>query len=64
MAERRVPAPGAAGGGRGLVVVAGVLWLVSLAALAAAGWAAFAFREDIMALWAPSRRLYALLGMA
>lgn len=62
-AKTPAPAPGAFADGRALVVVAGVLWLASLAALAGAVWAAFAFRHDIMALWAPSRRLYALLGL-
>lgn len=66
-AEKLLPASGHADhpapGRSRLLMVAGVLWLASLAALATAAWAAFAFREDIMAAWAPSRRLFALLGL-
>lgn len=52
------PAPG-----RGMALLAGLAWLASVAALAGAGWAAFAWRDEIMALWAPSRRFYLLLGL-
>ncbi len=65
--EKLVPAPGgaddAAPRDRRLVMVAGALWLASLAAIATATWAAFAYRDDIMAAWAPSRRLFSLLGL-
>ncbi len=66
-AEKLLPAPAHADdpapGGRRLLVIAGALWLASLAALATAAWATFAFREDIMAAWAPSRRFFSLLGL-
>lgn len=48
---------------RKLAVVAGLAWLASVAALAGAGWAAVAFRAEVMAAWAPSKRLFALLGL-
>lgn len=48
---------------RALAVVAGLAWLASAGVLVAAGWAAVAFRADVMAAWAPSKRLYALLGL-
>lgn len=48
---------------RALAVVAGLAWLASVGVLVAAGWAAVAFRADVMAAWAPSKRLYALLGL-
>ena len=60
--EKLVPEPGERPS-RALVVVAGVAWLASGAVLAGAGWAAVAFRAEVMAAWAPSRRLFALLGL-
>jgi predicted Zn finger-like uncharacterized protein len=60
--EKLVPEPGERPS-RALVVVAGVAWLASVAVLAGAGWAAVAFRAEVMAAWAPSRRLFALLGL-
>ena len=50
--------------GRGPAVLAAVAWAASVALLAGAGWAAVAWRAEIMAVWAPSRRLFALLGLA
>jgi predicted Zn finger-like uncharacterized protein len=48
---------------RGMTVVAGLAWAASLALLGAGAWAGIAFRADVMAAWAPSRRLYVLLGL-
>jgi len=53
------PAPGRSR----LLMVAGALWLASLAALATAAWATFAYRDAIMAAWAPSRRFFSMLGL-
>jgi hypothetical protein len=44
-------------------VVTILAWITSLALLAVAGWAVIALRGAIMAAWAPSRRLYDLLGL-
>jgi predicted Zn finger-like uncharacterized protein len=60
--EKLVPEPGERPS-RALVVVAGLAWLASVGVLAGAGWAAVAFRADVMAAWGASRRLYALLGL-
>jgi predicted Zn finger-like uncharacterized protein len=60
--EKLVPEPGERPS-RALAVVAGLAWLGSLGVLAAAGWAAVAFRADVMAAWGASKRLYALLGL-
>jgi predicted Zn finger-like uncharacterized protein len=60
--EKLVPEPGERPS-RTLAVVAGLAWLASVAVLAGAGWAAVAFRAEVMAAWAPSKRLYALLGL-
>ncbi len=60
--EKLVPEPGERPS-RKLAVVAGLAWLASVAALAGAGWAAVAFRAEVMAAWAPSKRLFALLGL-
>ena len=38
-------------------------WAASLVLLAAAVWAAFAWRTPIMAAWPPSARAYSLFGM-
>ncbi len=60
--EKLVPEPSERPS-RKLAVVAGLAWLASVAVLAGAGWAAVAFRAEVMAAWAPSRRLFALLGL-
>lgn len=60
--EKLAPAPGERPS-RKLAIVAGLAWLASVAVLAGAGWAAVAFRAEVMAAWAPSRRLFALLGL-
>ena len=60
--DKLVPEPGERPS-RALAVVAGLAWLASLGVLAGAGWAAVAFRAEVMAAWEPSRRLYALLGL-
>jgi predicted Zn finger-like uncharacterized protein len=39
-------------------------WLLSIAVLAALGWAAIDRRADIMAAWPPSTRAYAAIGLA
>jgi len=41
----------------------GVVWVISLVALAVLVWAAFNWRADIMQVWPPSRRVFALLGL-
>ncbi len=38
-------------------------WLASLAVLAFLGWAAYAWRAEIVAAWPPSGRIYAIFGM-
>ena len=49
--------------GRGPAMMAAVAWAASVALLGFAGWAGVAWRADIMAAWAPSRRLFTLLGL-
>jgi predicted Zn finger-like uncharacterized protein len=61
--QKLAPPPPEPPPGRSLVALAGFAWIASLALLAGAGWAAFAWRGEIMALWAPSRRIYVLLGL-
>jgi predicted Zn finger-like uncharacterized protein len=39
-------------------------WLLSLAALGGAGYAAFLYRAEIMQAWPPAARLFAALGLA
>ena len=39
-------------------------WLLSVAALAALGWAAYAWRADVMRVWPASERAYVALGLA
>ncbi len=63
VADRLVPEPAEPPAGRGPAVMAAVAWAVSVALLVCAGWAGVAWRADIMAVWAPSRRLFALLGL-
>lgn len=60
-ADRMAPPPRPSG--RGAQAVAIAAWIASLLALVGLGWAGFAWRVDIMAMWAPSKRLYALLGL-
>ena len=48
---------------RGKPVLAAIAWAASLALLGGAGWAAVAWRAEIMAAWAPSQRLFTLLGL-
>ncbi|MBU8544519.1 MULTISPECIES: zinc-ribbon domain-containing protein [Roseomonadaceae] len=38
-------------------------WLLTVLLLAAAGYAGFAFRAEVMAAWPPAQRLYGLLGL-
>lgn len=54
--QEQGPEPG------GGVALAG--WLLSLAVLLAALWAAWQFRAAIIQAWPPAERLYALLGLA
>ncbi len=61
--EKLAPEPSDIQAGHGTTRLVGLAWAASVALLAGAGWVAVAFRDDIMALWAPSRRLYALLGL-
>ena len=63
VADRLVPEPAEPSPGRGPAVMAAVAWAVSVALLVFAGWAAVAWRADIIAAWAPSRRLFALIGL-
>lgn len=62
-ADPRPPRSQPPQGGRRLAVLAGLGWAASLALLATAGWASVAYREEVMAAWGASRRLYALLGL-
>jgi predicted Zn finger-like uncharacterized protein len=39
-------------------------WLASLALLAFLGWAAYAWRAEIAAVWPPGGRIYAVFGMS
>ena len=39
-------------------------WLASLALLAFLGWATYAWRAEIVDLWPPSGRIYAVFGMS
>ncbi len=41
-----------------------VAWLASVAVIAAAVFAAYAWRAEVMAAWPPSVRVYAVLGLA
>jgi predicted Zn finger-like uncharacterized protein len=47
-------------GGAALVLA----WLLSLAVLGGAGYAAFLYRAEIMEAWPPATRLFAALGLA
>jgi hypothetical protein len=38
-------------------------WVLTIAVLAAAGYAAYVFRAEIVAAWPPALRVYALLGL-
>jgi predicted Zn finger-like uncharacterized protein len=38
-------------------------WLASLVVLALLGWAAYAWRAEIVATWPPSGRMYAIFGV-
>jgi predicted Zn finger-like uncharacterized protein len=38
-------------------------WVLTIVVLAAAGYAAYAFRAEIIAAWPPALRVYALLGL-
>ena len=62
-AQKLAPNAAAAGTGRGQALLLGLGWAASAALLGAAGWAVLARRADIVALWAPSRRLYQWLGL-
>lgn len=48
---------------RPVVMLAVLGWVATLALLGAGAWAAVTFRAPIMDAWAPSRRLYDLLGL-
>lgn len=62
-AAARAPAPDArqSAGERRLLLAA---WVLSIAVLVLAGWAAVAWRDGIMRTWPPSERAYAALGLA
>ena len=55
------PAPTRPAGARGGTVAAA--WLLSLALLGGAAFAAWHWRAEVMAAWPPSIRLYAALGL-
>jgi hypothetical protein len=38
-------------------------WLLTIMVLGLAGYAAYAFRAEIVAAWPPALRVYALLGL-
>jgi hypothetical protein len=38
-------------------------WLASLAVLALLGWAAYAWRTEIVTAWPPSARMYVTFGV-
>jgi hypothetical protein len=38
-------------------------WLLTVVILVGAGWSAYRWRDDIMASWPPSTRVYAALGL-
>ena len=40
-----------------------IAWIVSVVLLAVIGWAAVAWRTEVMAAWPPSERLYVALGL-
>ncbi len=61
--EKLVPDPAEPPPGRGPAIIAASAWAASVAVLLGAGWAFVTWRADIMALWAPSRRLFALFGL-
>ena len=61
--EQKLVPPSEPRPGRGRVLLAALAWVASLALLVGAGWAAVTWRAEIMALWAPSRRVFALLGL-
>jgi len=61
--EKLAPEPSDIQAGHRTARLAGLAWAASMALLAGAGWAAVVLRADIMAVWAPSRRLYVLLGL-
>lgn len=63
VADRLVPEPDAPPPRRGKPVLAAIAWAASLALLGGAGWAAVAWRAEIMAAWAPSQRLFTLWGL-
>lgn len=63
MEDKLVPAPAEPPGGRLPIILAAGAWAASVVVLASAGWACLAWRSDIMTVWAPSRRLFALLGL-
>jgi hypothetical protein len=39
-------------------------WLLTIAVLAGAGYAAYAYQAEIVAAWPPALRVYALLGLS
>jgi predicted Zn finger-like uncharacterized protein len=51
---------GPEGGGRGGALIG---WVISLALLAGMLWAGLAYREQVMAAWPASTRLYAAIGL-
>lgn len=61
--EKLTPEPDDRQAGHRTARLAGLGWAASIAVLAGAGWAAVFFRADVMAVWAPSRRLFDLLGL-
>ena len=40
-----------------------IAWIFSVVLLAVIGWAAVAWRTEVMAAWPPSERLYVALGL-
>ena len=61
--DRLVPDAAEPSSGRRIAIVATLAWATSAALLGGAGWAVVMWRADIMAAWAPSRRLFSLLGL-
>jgi predicted Zn finger-like uncharacterized protein len=60
LSEETSRARAARRGGRAMVAV---LWVLSFAVLGAGGWACYEWREQVMAAWPPSQRLYLAFGV-
>jgi hypothetical protein len=45
------------------ILARGAAIAISIAVLIALGWAAYAWRAEVMLAWPPSQRLFAALGL-